>query len=73
MLKVAKRKGAYTVLITMNNDTPLKNYANMVYYLPSTVEPRSQTTVLKQFDNRTTLHFFAEIISYYYGLYSERK
>ena len=34
---------------------------------------RSQTTVLKQFDNRTTLHFFAEIISYYYGLYSERK
>lgn len=73
LLKTAKRKGAYTVLITMNNDTSLKNYANMVYYLPSTVEPRSQTTVLKQFDNRTTLHFFAEIISYYYGLYSERK
>ena len=73
LLKTAKRKGAYAVLITMNNDTTLKNYANMVYYLPSTVEPRSQTTVLKQFDNRTTLHFFAEIISYYYGLYSERK
>lgn len=73
LLKVARRKGAYTVLITMNNDTTLKNYANMIYYLPSTVEPASQSTVLKQFDNRTTLHFFAEVISYYYGLYSEKK
>lgn len=73
LLKVAKRKGSYVVLITMNNDTPLKNYANMVYYLPSNVSPIDHSNVLKQFDNRITLHFFAEVISYYYGLYTEKK
>ena len=29
--------------------------------------------ILKQFDNRTTLHFFSEVISYYYGFYIENK
>lgn len=31
------------------------------------------TKVLKQLDNRTTMHFFAEVISYYYGLYLEEQ
>ena len=29
--------------------------------------------VLKQLDNRTMMYFFAEIISYYYGLHLEKK
>lgn len=73
LLKTAKRKGSYVVLITMNNDTPLKSYANMIFYLPSNISPIDHSNVLKQFDNRITLHFFAEVISYYYGLYTEKK
>ncbi len=44
----------------------------MIFTLPSNIASTSTSTVLKQLDNRTTLYFFAEIISYYYGLYLEK-
>ncbi len=73
LLKVAKSLNTKVVLITMNNDTPLKKYADMTFVLPSHVSPLKNTKVLKQLDNRTTLYFFSEIISYYYGIYLDTK
>ena len=72
-LKEAKKKNAYVVLITMNNETQLAKYSNMTFYLPSTISYLQDKKILKQFDNRTTLHFFSEVISYYYGFYIENK
>ena len=73
LLKEAKKKNAYVVLITMNNETQLAKYSNMTFYLPSTISYLQDKKILKQFDNRTTLHFFSEVISYYYGFYIENK
>lgn len=72
LLKTAKSKGAKTVLITMNNDSSINKLVDMIFTLPSNIASTSTSTVLKQLDNRTTLYFFAEIISYYYGLYLEK-
>lgn len=73
LFKTAKAKGTKIVLISMNNDSPLNTYADIKFILPSHVTPQKSSKVLKQLDNRTTLYFFAEIISYYYGLYLEEK
>lgn len=73
LLKTAKNKDSKIILITMNNDSSINQLADMVFTLPSNVAPTSSATVLKQLDNRTTLYFFAEIISYYYGLFLEKK
>lgn len=73
LLKTAKTNGAKTILITMNNDSSINQLVDMVFTLPSNIAPTTSSTVLKQLDNRTTLYFFAEIISYYYGLYLEEK
>lgn len=73
LLKKARLKGAYVVLISMNQDTSLNKYSQMNFFLPSNIVPLENSKELKQLDNRTTLYFFAEIISYYYGLYLENK
>lgn len=73
LMKAAQAVGAKTILITMNNDSPLTTYSYMNFFLPSTVSPLKKSKILKQLDNRTTLYFFSEIISYYYGLYLEDK
>lgn len=73
LMKAAKSIGSKIILITMNNDTPLSQYADINFFLPSNISPLKSTKVLKQLDNRTTLYFFSEIISYYYGLYLEGK
>lgn len=73
LLKKAHLKKAKTVLITMNNDAKITHDFDVVFTLPSNISPLDQTKVLKQLDNRTTLYFFAEIISYYYGLFLENK
>ncbi len=56
----------------MNNDSSINKLVDMIFTLPSNIASTSTSTVLKQLDNRTTLYFFAEIISYYYGLYLEK-
>lgn len=71
LLKAAHTKGAKVVLISMNNDSPITTYADFKFILPSHVSPLESSKVLKQLDNRTTLYFFADIISYYYGIYLE--
>lgn len=73
LLKKAKANKSKIVLITMNNDSDINQLADMVFCLPSNIAPISSSTVLKQLDNRTTLYFFAEIISYYYGIFLEKK
>lgn len=73
LFKKAHSINAKTILITMNNDSILNKYAHMVFLLPSHVSSFQHAKVLKQLDNRTTLYYFAEIISYYYGLYLEDK
>lgn len=73
LLKTAQLKGAKVVLITMNSESVLTSYSDMNFFLPSNVSPLKDSKVLKQLDNRTTLYFFSEIISYYYGLYLECK
>lgn len=73
LLKAAKAKGTKIVIISMNNDSSLMTYADIKFILPSLVSPSENSKVLKQLDNRTTLYFFADIISYYYGLYLEEK
>lgn len=73
LMKTAKTKGSKIVLITMNNDSPINKLADIVFTLPSNIAPTSSSSVLKQLDNRTTLYFFAEIISYYYGIFLEKK
>ena len=57
----------------MNPDNALEKYVNASFVLPSTMHLLKDTKVLKQLDNRTTMHFFAEVISYYYGLYLEKQ
>lgn len=73
LVKSAKSANAKVILITMNPDTPLLKYCSMNFIIPSTVSPIKNKKVLKQLDNRTILYFFAELISYYYGLYLEEK
>lgn len=73
LLKAAKAKGTKVIIISMNNDSPITAYADIKFILPSHVTPQKSSKVLKQLDNRTTLYFFAEIISYYYSLYLEDK
>lgn len=73
LVKAASLKKAKVVLITMNPDNALQKYVNTSFVLPSTMHLLKDTKVLKQLDNRTTMHFFAEVISYYYGLYLEKQ
>lgn len=73
LVKAASQKKARAVLITMNPDNALEKYVNTSFVLPSTMHLLKDTKVLKQLDNRTTMHFFAEVISYYYGLYLEKQ
>ena len=57
----------------MNNDSPINHYADIQFILPSSISNLQNKIVLNQLDNRTTLYFFSEIISYYYGIYLEHK
>lgn len=69
LFQAAKKTNSKIVLITMNNESSLFNMANVVFQLPSHISPLQNSNVLNQIDNRTTLYFFADIISYYYGTY----
>ncbi len=74
LMKTSKTKGSKIVLITMNNDSSINQFADIVFTLPSNIALTPSSTVLKQLDNRTILYFFAEIISYYYyGIFLEKK
>ena len=73
LLKAAKNAGSKIVIISMNNDSPINHYADIQFILPSSISNLQNKIVLNQLDNRTTLYFFSEIISYYYGIYLEHK
>ena len=73
LVKTAKNKGAKIIVITMNNEHKLITLSDLSFILPSQTSPLQNKKVLKQLDNRTMMYFFAEIISYYYGLHLEKK
>lgn len=73
LVKTAKNKGAKIIVITMNNEHKLVSLSDLSFILPSQTSPLQNKKVLKQLDNRTMMYFFAEIISYYYGLHLEKK